>query len=238
MAKFIKHNLIILCFGVCILGLLCIFFVSPKKTTSMSERRKLATFPELTWENIQDKSFMEDLEAYLLDHFSFRDGLRKIKAFFAYDVLAQLENNDIYMAEGYAGKLEYPLKENSVIKAADKMQEIKALYFPHSEVYYAIVPDKNYFLAQKNGYPSMEYDRLKTFMQEQLTDMTYIHIWDTLTIEDYYKTDLHWKQENLFNVVNKIENSMNLNITKKSNYKQIDVGEFYGTYYGQLHRTP
>lgn len=233
MAKFIKHNIIILCFGVCILGLLLTFFISPKKTTSVSERRKLATFPELTWENIQDKSFMEDLEAYLLDHFSFRDGLRKIKAFFAYDVLGQLENNDIYMAEGYAGKLEYPLKENSVIKAANKMQKMKALYFPQGEVYYAIVPDKNYFLTQKNGYPSMDYDRLKNLMQEQLPDMTYIDIWDTLTIEDYYKTDTHWREECLKETVECLGEKMGFTQYLSNNYEMQEIPEFYGVYYGQ-----
>ena len=233
MAKFIKHNLILISFFICIFGALLVFGMSSKETTSASERRMLATFPKLTWEKVQDESFMEELEAYFLDHFPFRDGLRRVKAYFAYDVLGQLENNDIYMADGYAGKLEYPLKENSVIKAADKMQQIKELYFPQGEVYYAIVPDKNYFLAEKNGYPSMDYDKLESLMQEQLSDMTYIDIWDTLTIEDYYKTDTHWRQECLQETVERMGAQMGFAQYLSNDYEVQEITEFYGVYYGQ-----
>ena len=100
---------------------------------------------------------MDDLETYLLDHFPFRDGLRKIKAYFAYDVLQQKENNDIYVTEGHAAKLEYPLNESETIRAAEKMKSVKAKYFPQAQVYYAVIPDKNFFLAQKNNFPSLDY---------------------------------------------------------------------------------
>lgn len=233
MVKRIKQNLVIVCFGVCILGAMLVFLVSPKEKSSVSERRKLADMPKLTWEKVQDKSFMEDLETYFLDHFPLRDRLRRVKAYFAYDVLGQLENNDIYMADGYAGKLEYPLKETSVVKAAKKMQEIKEAYFPQGEVYYAIVPDKNFFLAEKNGYPALDYVRLKALMQEQLTDMNYLEIWDTLTIEDYYKTDTHWRQECLHETVERIGERMGFAQYLSEEYEIQEIPDFYGVYHGQ-----
>lgn len=189
--------------------------------------------PQLSWSKIQDKSYMEDLEAYLLDHFPFRDGLRRVKAYFAYDVLGQLENNDIYVVDGYAGKLEYPLRESSIEKAAGKMQELKNQYFPRSEVYYAIVPDKNFFLAKENGYPSLDYEKIRTLMQEKLTDMTYIDIWDTLTIEDYYRTDTHWRQECLQQTVERLGEEMGFVQYLMTDYETQEIPEFYGVYYGQ-----
>lgn len=233
MKKFIKHNLIILGFFCCIAGFMLILILGEKETNSISERRKLKEFPKFRVKTLQDHSYMEDLEAYLLDHFPFRDNLRSMKAYFAYDVLGQLENNDIYIANGYAGKLEYPLKENSVIKAAEKMKAIKTQYFPKAEAYYAIVPDKNYFLAEKNGYPSMDYNRLKSLMQERLTDMTYIDIWDTLSIEDYYTTDTHWRQECLGETVQQIGDVMGFSEYLFLDYEQKEIEEFYGVYYGQ-----
>lgn len=233
MLKFLKQNIIILGFGCCIAFFMLILLFAPKETSSVSERRKLAEFPKLSWEKLQDNSYMNDLEAYLLDHFPLRDGLRRIKAYFAYDVLGQLENNDIYMVDGYAGKIEYPLNEASVTKAADKMQVIKSQYFPDGEVYYAIVPDKNYFMAEKNGYPSMDYDRLRTLMEKQLTDMNYIDIWDTLSIEDYYTTDTHWRQECLTETVARIGEDMGFVQYLTNAYEQQEVPEFYGVYYGQ-----
>lgn len=231
--KFIKHNLIILCFGCCIAGFMLTLVFSDKQTSSVAERRRLAEFPVLSAKSLQDNSYMEGLEAYLLDHFPCRDGLRRMKAYFAYDVLGQLENNDIYVADGYAGKLEYPLKETSVTRAAEKMQAIKTQFFPTGEVYYAIVPDKNWFLAEKNGYPSMDYERLKMLMQEQLTDMTYIDIWDTLSIEDYYATDTHWRQECLEETVIRIGEKMGFAQYLSNEYEQQKIPEFYGVYYGQ-----
>ena len=35
-------------------------------------------------------------------------------------------------------------------------------------VYYSVVPDKNYFIAEKNGYPSMDYDKLLSLMKENI----------------------------------------------------------------------
>lgn len=233
MKKFIKHNLIMLGFFCCIVGFMLIFIFGQKENRSISERRKLKEFPTFRVEAVQNHSYMEDVEAYLLDHFPFREHLRRLKAYFAYDVLGQLENNDIYMAEGYAGKLEYPLKEASVIKATEKMQAIREQYFPSAEVYYAIVPDKNYFLAERNGYPSMEYNRLAVLMQERLTNMTYIDIWDTLSIEDYYKTDTHWRQECLEETVQRIGYVMGFSEYLSEDYQQGVIDEFYGVYYGQ-----
>ena len=64
--------------------------------------------------------------------------------------------------------------------------------------------------------------------------MLYIDIFKELSKEDYYKTDIHWKQENLKKVVNKIENEMKLKDTSKIKYEEKEIGEFYGSLYGQL----
>ena len=233
MRRWIKHNLVIVSFGCCIAGCMLTLVFGAKETTSIAERRTLAEFPKLSIESLRNHSYMEDLETYLLDHFPLRDELRRMKAYFAYDVLGQLENNDIYVINGYAGKLEYPLKEASVTKAADKMQAIKEQYFPESEVYYAIVPDKNFFLAEQNGYPAIDYDRLRMLMQEQLQDMTYIEIWDTLSIEDYYATDTHWRQECLGETVGRIGGALGVAEYLTSDYEWQIIPEFYGVYYGQ-----
>ena len=42
------------------------------------------------------------------------------------------------------------------------------------QVYGVIVPDKNYFLADKNGYPSMDYDEFYSLMKDKLDFMQLI----------------------------------------------------------------
>ena len=41
----------------------------PDSEISKTERRKLEQFPKITKSNILNKSFMEDLDSYLLDQF-------------------------------------------------------------------------------------------------------------------------------------------------------------------------
>ena len=188
----------------------------PKHLYSTSERRKLKTMPAITMEGILDKSCMQSIEEYLLDHFPFREQLRRMKAYYAYDILQQKENNGIYVAGGYAGKLEYPLRDSEIAQAADRMLSLKQQYFPDARTYYAIVPDKNYYQASAYGYPVMDYEKLDNILQKKLTDMSQISLWDTLTIEDYYCTDTHWRQERLRPVVDRIGEQLDFSIDLSS----------------------
>lgn len=227
------NRIFVALFLVFLCGMAVLFLISPKAEYSVAERRKMAKLPKVTWEGIQDASFMEELEGYFLDHFPFREGLRSFKAFFVYDVLGQLENNDIYVVDGHAAKLEYPMKESSVLKATDKMKNLQEKYFPDAKVYYAIVPDKNYFLASENGYPAIDYERLESLMKENLSDMEYIPIADTLTIEDYYTTDTHWRQERLQETVERLAEYMGFSEHVMTEYTKEEISDFYGVYYGQ-----
>ncbi len=229
-------------FMVCLIGMMVIWSVDPEETVSRSERRRLAKRPELTWGSIVDKSFMDDTEEYLLDHFPFRDGLRRIKAYFAFDVLRQKENNDIYVVDNHASKLEYPLNEASVKRLSAKMVGLWQQYFPEQKVWYAIVPDKNYFLAEKNGYPSMDYDRMIRLLSQELaksTDFGYIDIISDLVIDDYYHTDTHWRQERILDVAHHLADAMgvggSLNFSKgyETGFTEHEILDFYGVYYGQ-----
>ena len=71
-------------------------------------------------------------------------------------------------------------------------------------------------------------------MKNELKNMKYIDIYNALTLEDYYKTDIHWRQENLSKVVNTMQIEMGLNTTNQIDYEIKEVGNFYGVYYGQL----
>ncbi len=235
-----KQEITIYSFVLFMLGIMIMIILYPKKTVSESERRKLAARPVLTIESLLDKSFMEDTEAYLLDHFPFREKLRRIKAYFAYDVLMQKENNGIYVANGHASKLEYPLNEASIKRLAQKMTALKQQYFAEQNTWYAMIPDKNYYLAAVNGYPSIDYDLMVSSLYEELGkqdgEFQYIDIFSSLEIDDYYHTDTHWKQENLFDTAVCIADALGvkeyLNL-QEANFEINKINDFYGVYYGQ-----
>lgn len=237
-----EWGIVICSFMVFLAGMIVILAVDPDQTVSRSERRRLAEKPELTWENVADKSFMDDTEKYLLDHFPFRDGLRRIKAYFAYDVLQQKENNDIYVVLDHAAKLEYPLNESSVKRFAVKMTGLWQQYFPEQDVWYAIVPDKNYFLAKQSGYPSIDYEHMIKLLSQELAanaDFAYIDIISDLDIDDYYHTDTHWRQERILDVAHHLADAMgvggSLNFSKgeDTGFTEHKIPDFYGVYYGQ-----
>ena len=63
-------------------------------------------------------------------------------------------------------------------------------------------------------------------------DIKYIDIFNELSLEDYYKTDTHWKEERLSKVVNKLSKEMNFNIDNNYNFKRIS--DFNGTYSSRI----
>ena len=58
--------------------------------------------------SVFDKSFMEDFDSYVLDQFVMRFSFRNIKARVSYNVFGKLDNNGIFVNNGYIFKSEYP----------------------------------------------------------------------------------------------------------------------------------
>ena len=57
---------------------------------------------------------------------------------------------------------------------------------------------------------------------------------DCLNLSDYYRTDAHWKQENLDEVVNRLSDVMDFQTDINSvDYTTKTYSPFYGVYYGQ-----
>lgn len=230
----IKSIVLTVLSAVMILTLSVWCIAKPGPEYSDSERRVLASFPEISWENILSADFMADFEDYTVDRFPMRDIFRSVKALSEKYIFVKKDNNDIYTADGHLSKLEYPLNTPMLDNAADKFSFIYEKYLAgkNTNVYFSVVPDKNYFLAEKNGYLSLDYDKLISYMKEKTGYMTYIDIIDKISIDDYYTTDTHWKQENIVDVAEYIGECMGANV--KADYKENTLDNlFYGVYYGQ-----
>lgn len=209
--------------------------INPADELSISERRKLAQFPEITWEAIVDGEWMGDFEDYTLDQFPFRDQMRSVKAFVQQNIFHQKDNNGIYVVDGNVSKLEYPLNENSVVNAANKFNTLYEKYMAGTDVnvFVSIVPDKNYFLAEQNGYLSVDYERMIGLFTEHIANMEYIDIFPHLEIGDYYRTDSHWSQEKITDVAMVIAEAMGAADRISGDYEMKELSPFYGVYYGQ-----
>lgn len=221
------------------LSLTC-WFKSPTDF-SESERRVLEQFPTLSFKTILSGEFMKDFEGYTTDQFPLRDTFRSIKAYASMGAFGQLDNNDIYVVNDNISKLEYPLSESMIENATDKFRYLYNKYMEDTDVnvYLSIIPDKNYFMAEENGYLSMDYEKLIRLIKKDTRYMEYIDIFDKLELEDYYRTDTHWKQEEIVHIAQYLNTAMNTNYSK--NLKSVPVFNkentspygFKGVYLGQ-----
>ena len=209
-------------------------WVKPSDEFSASERRKLSQFPKLSFNTILSGDFMSNFESYTLDQFPLRDKFRTLKALVALNVFNQSANNDIYVVDGYAGKIEYPLNEESVERAGERFGYVYEKYLKETNTknYFSIIPDKNYFLGTENGYLSIDYDKMISLLRENTDFLKYIDITKELEIEDFYKTDTHWREENIVDVAEKIGKEMGTNVKAEYDVKTLE-NDFYGVYYGQ-----
>lgn len=215
-----------------VLSMGCLFTL--QKEFSESERRKLAKFPEFSMEMIQSGKFMDDFENYSLDQFPLRDSFRRVKAFAQYDLFRLKDNNGIYVEDGIAAKLVYPLNENSVLDAAGKFEKIYEDYLDDdvNKIIVSIVPDKGYFLGKENGYPTMDYKRMEELLTGKMPFAEYCDIMDTLSVDDYYCTDTHWRQEKILPAAKKLADSLGVELTESYTVNEAGI-DFYGVYYGQ-----
>lgn len=205
---------------------------APPKAVSESERRPLAQLP--AFDPQKPGEFIGKFEDFSLDQFPLRDSFRQLKSLFHYNILNQKDNNNIYLVDGYAAKMEYPLNTVSVNRALGKFQNIydKFLKGNCENIVFAVVPDKGYYLAQPNGYLSMDYDTLFS-MVEGLEWAEYVDLTGLLRPEDYYRTDTHWRQEKLLPVAQALLAALGREVGQGS-YTPVNLERpFYGVYYGQ-----
>lgn len=225
-----KAILITAVFALFIFGFFAAMLILPDTALSYSERRALAKAPELTAKSVLSGKYMTDAEEYLLDQFPLRDTFRSIKAAVRFYVFFQSDNNDVYLYNGSVFKMEYPLDEKQVSYAVDKLNSLVSGQLAGMNVYYSVIPDKNYFAAAGSGHMSLDYDALLSIASN--IDAEYIDIMPLLSIDDYYRTDAHWRQERILPVAEYLAESMGADLPALD-YESHTLFPFYGVYCGQ-----
>ena len=213
---------------------------SPNQVYSFTERSYLDKFPELSVENILEKgdsSFMSEFNAYTLDQFPLRDTFRQLKAMFHLYALNQSDNNDKYIHDGYIAEMAL-LNEKVFQKNLASIQRIYEKYLKDAQgcnVYMAVIPDKNYYLADVSGHMSLDYDQMFSRVEANAPWATHISLLDKLELSDFYRTDTHWRQEKLLDVAQKVANAMGAEGPKAEDFTLQKLEDtFYGVYYGQI----
>lgn len=229
-----KNKAVVLSAAVFLLGFFAWCLLKAPDSVSDSERRPLAQMPSFSVSSVLSGKFMGEFESYATDQFPLRNGFRAVKAAAARYLFGQRDVGGIYAAGGYVSKLEYPLSRDSLDRAAARFRRIYEKYLEGKDVkiYLSVIPDKNYFLAEGNGYPAMDYGGLVSYLRERTDYMQYIDIFGCLELGDYYKTDTHWRQERIVDVAERLAEEMGGSPSGEYEVKELE-NPFYGVYYGQ-----
>ena len=211
-----------------------LLWFAPKAEYTTAERRPLAQLPEISGTALFSGKFASDFEDFTLDQFPLRDAFRQIKSLFHYYGLNQSDNNGIYLVDGTVAKLEYPLNGSSVSYATGRLQYLYDAYLQNTDckVYSTMIPDKGYYLAEENGYPAMDYAALEDAFRNALPEATYVDLKDALSADSYYRTDTHWRQEQILEAARKLCEAMGVTMEENYSQEKLDV-PFYGVYFGQ-----
>ena len=141
------------------------------------------------------------------------------------------EETDFYVVDGNINEKTGNMSENSITSNIGKINNVYDKYLQNMNVYFTTIPDKTYYLENKID---SDFSNIQTEIEKNLnSNISYFDISNSLTLGDYYKTDMHWKQENLNNVVSTIQNEMKVS-KQELKYEEKSLGDFYGAYYKEI----
>lgn len=172
--------------------------IAPDVSFSKEENRILTQRPDLTWDGITSKKFMENIESYTSDQFIGRDFWVNVKVH-SDMLLGKREFNGVYL-----GKKKYLMQKQSEPDEKNVAKNLKAInkYAKKNSdvnVNVMLVPNAAYILEDymPAGAPVKDQGQQLKQIKEQLSDdINCIDVSASLkkhaSEEIYYKTDHHW----------------------------------------------
>ena len=222
--------------GLLLFGLCCWNLLTPSQALSVSERRRLAQLPELSWSAVLDASWMEGFDKYATDQLAGRDTFRRIKLRVERGLLRKADSNGLFEVAGHLFKLESRLDRDSVASLCRKLMAVAGTFPEDSPIYVAMIPEKNAYLPADDGHLVLDYAALEElFLRGLPAEWNGFSLLDLLELDDYYRTDLHWRQERLQPVVAHLLRTMGA--VPDPSWAAMELHShdpFYGAYYGQM----
>lgn len=219
------------------LALSGLIWFTPAKEVSVSERRPLAQMPEFSLNDLIHGTFKADFEEYLQDQFPLRDTFRQLKGVLHNFVLNQkTDANGMFYLDGHLSQHNMVFNREPFQKRMDTLNQVYGTFIKNknANVYVSVIPDKNYYLAQNNRIPVMDYDRIFSEVQTQLPWGKYVDMTGALDLNCFYTTDTHWRQEAILPVAQLLCKAMGVGGPNAKDFtvEKIDM-PFYGVWYGK-----
>ena len=138
----------------------------------------------------------------------------------------------VYVYNGYAAKTDAAFDTDSLDRAAYRFRHLYDLYFTGRTIFLAVVPDKAQFTVPPEGYTPAGAAETADYLCGALDFLTPVDITAGLTLADYYRTDPHWRQEQLGNAAGTVAAAMGKKLTMDYETR-LATEDFLGVYAGQ-----
>ena len=138
---------------------------------------------------------------------------------------------EVYVYDGYAVSTEAGLDQKSLDYAARKFRQLyeSNVSANAGHIYLSVIPDKGSFTVPPEGYIPASADETARALLAQLDFVQYVDIAPLLELEDYYRTDPHWRQECLVDVAQTLLQAMGGQLTEDFQENTVDT-PFLGSY--------
>ena len=212
-----------------------LFILSPKADYSETERRPLAAAPDFRGEKILDGSSFRALNGWITDRFPGRDGWRSLNVQWTRNVLRQPEADGFVLYHDSVIRLEKEVNEASLAYAGERFGVLYERYLQGTDcrIYAAVIPDKSHYLKDA-GYPVMDLSRMETLFYEAIPGAVPVSLSDALTLDSYYLTDSHWRQERILPAADTLLQALDAGpAPSASDFGTARFSPFFGVYAGQ-----
>jgi hypothetical protein len=167
------------------------------------------------------------------DQFPIRERFRTLNALTNRYGQGLMDNNGYIYTNGHLALIDYPLHERQAQLTARKINELYHRFFRGCTVYYAVIPDKNYFLENVSRHLYFDYGELLATLHTGVNEnVTNIDILPYMSLDSFYRTDIHWRQEAIHPVAHKLAQDMGMQITPYESFTATSLYPFYGGFHG------
>lgn len=155
-------------------------------------------------------------------------GWTSLSSLTALEVFDRQEPDGVYRVGDHLVKAEPRLEPAMLAHAAGVFRSVYDACLAESggKIWLAVIPSKHAFLA--GDRPSLDYWEMADAITAQAPFLEAIDLTGVLTLEDYYRTDVHWRQEELLPVARHLASAMGVPFTGVGYTVQTFTEDFRG----------
>ncbi len=223
-------------FLVFVFSLTVLFFVSPKKEYSSSEKRYLQQAPAFSFAALFSGKFGDEFETFLSDQFAGRNLWVGLASYYQLAIGNNGSNGIYYCKDNYL--VNDPCGDGRLSVNTDVIEEFAG---KHSEVPVTVLiaPSTGYICSDVLPPVHKQYkdDAYFESFQEKLRDVDFVDVREAFQNEYsagnqiYYKTDHHWTSYGAYTAYKELSPALGYEPNDESVYEKTSYEDFYGTTY-------